>query len=169
MASSRKSKPSKAVATDLVLRVAENIRNIVGMGDRLVVGLSGGVDSVVLLDLLARLAPKGRFRLSAIHVNHQLSANAPRWARFCRALCRARGIPLRTVKVTVPRGDSVEAAARAARHEVFHTLRADYVALAHNRDDQAETLLLQLLRGAGVKGLAAMPLLRMNAEGGSPS
>jgi tRNA(Ile)-lysidine synthase len=119
--------------------------------------LSGGVDSVVLLDILMRLATRSRVELSAIHVNHQLSPNAARWAQFCRALCRTRGIPLRVVKVTLERGDSVEAAARAARHEVFRKLRADYVVLAHNQDDQAETLLLQLLRGAGVKGLAAMP------------
>lgn len=160
MASSRKPQPSKRGSTGLVARVAEKIRNIVGAGDRLAVGLSGGVDSVVLLDLLARLIPRARFRLSAVHVNHQLSPNAPRWARFCRALCRARGIPLRTAKVTLPRGDSVEAAARAARHQIFRTLRADYVVLAHNQDDQTETLLLQLLRGAGAKGLAAMPLLK---------
>jgi tRNA(Ile)-lysidine synthase len=160
MASSRKPQPSKRSSANLVARVAEKIGNIVGAGDRLVVGLSGGVDSVVLLDLLARLVPGARFKLSAIHVNHQLSPNALRWARFCRALCRARGISLRTAKVTLPRGDSVEAAARAARHEIFRTLRADYVVLAHNQDDQTETLLLQLLRGAGVKGLAAMPLLK---------
>ena len=130
-----------------------------GEGERIVLGLSGGVDSVVLLDLLAHLAPELRFKLSALHINHQLSPNAPRWARFCRALCRARKIPLRVVKVTVPRGNSVEAAARAARHAVFRRLHAQYIALAHNQDDQAETLLLQLLRGAGVKGLAAMPLV----------
>ncbi|MBI4207956.1 MAG: tRNA lysidine(34) synthetase TilS [Betaproteobacteria bacterium] len=148
------------MTSDLVSRVAETLGNFVSAGDRLVVGLSGGVDSVVLLDVLARLARRGRFELSAIHVNHQLSPNAPRWAAFCRKLCRTRGISLRVAKVTVARGDSVEAAARAARYEAFRKLRADYIALAHNQDDQAETLLLQLLRGAGVKGLAAMPLLK---------
>ncbi len=160
------------MAFNLVSRVAGNIKDIVRTGDRLAVGLSGGVDSVVLLDILGRLAGRRRFRLSAIHVNHQLSPAASRWAAFCRALCRARGIPLRVVKVAVQRGNSLEAAARAARYDAFRRSRADYVALAHNQDDQAETLLLQLLRGAGVKGLAAMPLLRkeeggrMKAEGG---
>lgn len=148
----------------LVSRVAETLGDLVKAGDRLVVGLSGGVDSVVLLDVLARLSRRRRFELRAIHVNHQLSPNAAQWAAFCRRLCRARGIPLRVAKVAVARGDSVEAAARAARYEVFRKLRADYIVLAHNQDDQAETLLLQLLRGAGVKGLAAMPLLK--AEGG---
>lgn len=131
------------------------------------VALSGGVDSVVLLDTLARLAPVLRFGLSAVHINHQLSANAARWAAFCRALCRARGVPLKVAKVSVTRGNSVEAAARAARYAVFKKLRADYVALAHNQDDQAETLLLQLLRGAGVRGLAGMPRARSTDETGA--
>jgi tRNA(Ile)-lysidine synthase len=141
-------------------RVVANLQGIVHAGDRLVIGLSGGVDSVVLLDILARVATRSRIKLSAIHVNHQLSPNAAGWARFCRALCRTYGIPLRVVKVTLARGNSVEAAARAARHEVFRKLQVDYVVLAHNQDDQVETLLLQLLRGAGVKGLAAMPLVK---------
>jgi tRNA(Ile)-lysidine synthase len=129
------------------------------------VGLSGGVDSVVLLDSVQRIARTRGFRLSALHINHQLSPNAGRWAAFCRSMCRARGIPFRAVKVRVPRGNSVEAAARAARYAVFAAEAVDYVVLAHHQDDQAETVLLQLLRGAGVKGLAAMPLVR-KAEGG---
>jgi len=128
------------------------------------VALSGGVDSVVLLDVLAGLRARLRIRLSALHVNHQLSPNAARWSAFCRRLCKARRVPFRDVEVSVPRGDSLEAAARAARYEVFSRQPGDYIVLAHHQDDQVETLLLQLLRGAGVKGLAAMPLLR--AEGG---
>jgi len=124
------------------------------------VGLSGGVDSVVLLDSLRRIARTLGFRLSALHVNHQLSPNAGRWSAFCRDLCRALGIPFRVVKVHVPRGNSVEAAARAARYAVFAAAVVEYIVLAHHQDDQAETVLLQLLRGAGVKGLAAMPLVR---------
>lgn len=162
MGSSRKSKPGK---TDLVSRVVGTIGDIVKSGDRLVVALSGGVDSVTLLDILMRISGKLRFRIAAIHVNHQLSPNASRWAAFCRNLCRSRDVPLRIARVQVPRGDSVEAAARAARHDVFRRLRADYVVLGHNQDDQAETVLLQLLRGAGVKGLAAMPVVR-KGEGG---
>ena len=152
--------PAFVMTSTLVSQVVKTIDGVVKSGDRLVVALSGGLDSVVLLDLLLRIARRLRFKLSAIHVNHQLSPNAARWAAFCRDLCRSRGVPLRVARVTVPRGDSVEAAARAARHDVFRGLRAEYVVLAHNQDDQAETVLLQLLRGAGVKGLAAMPLLR---------
>ena len=124
------------------------------------------MDSVVLLDALHRIARTLGFHLSALHVNHQLSPNAGRWSAFCRDWCRARGIPFRAVKVRVPRGNSVEAAARAARYAAFAGAAADYVVLAQHQDDQAETVLLQLLRGAGVKGLAAMPLLR--AEGRGP-
>lgn len=134
-------------------------------GDRVVVGLSGGVDSVTLLDSLQRCAGRLRLRLSAVHVNHQLSPNAPRWASFCRKLCRARGIPFQAIKVEVRRGDGVEAAARAARYGAFAGLDCDCVALAHHRDDQVETFLLQLLRGAGVKGLAAMPEVRIRDSG----
>jgi tRNA(Ile)-lysidine synthase len=134
-------------------------------GRRIVVGLSGGVDSVVLLDVLQRLAGPLRFTLAAIHVNHGLSPNAARWAAFCRELCRRCAIPLRVRKVAVMRGNSTEAAARTARYAAFRTERAEFIALAHNRDDQAETLLLQLLRGAGVKGLSAMPVLRIEDPG----
>jgi tRNA(Ile)-lysidine synthase len=149
----------------LVARIAAQLEDIIQPSDRLLAGLSGGVDSVVLLDVLARIAPTLRLRLSALHVNHQLSPNARRWESFCRRLCRARGIPFQSVKVSVRRGDSVEAAARAARYGAFARQDCEYVVLAHHRDDQVETLLLQLLRGAGVKGLAAMPLVRKD-EGG---
>jgi tRNA(Ile)-lysidine synthase len=149
----------------LVARVAAQLENIVKPSDRLLVGLSGGVDSVVLLDSLQRVARKLRFRLSALHVNHQLSPHARRWEAFCRRLCRARGIPFQSVNVRVRRGDSLEAAARVARYAVFARQDCDYVVLAHHRDDQVETLLLQLLRGAGVKGLSGMPLLRVEGGG----
>jgi tRNA(Ile)-lysidine synthase len=163
MASTRKSSRSNRPAPradDVAARVAARIASSVEPGARLAVGLSGGVDSVVLLDCLQRCAARLRFRLSALHVNHQLSPNAARWLSFCRRLARARGIPFHGVKVKVRRGDGVEAAARAARYAVFARHDCDAVALAHHRDDQVETFLLQLLRGAGIKGLAAMPYLK---------
>ncbi len=135
----------------------------VARGARLCVGLSGGVDSVVLLDLLLAIAPRHQWQVSAMHVNHQLSPHATQWARFCRRLCRERGVPLRVVKVDVPRGDSIEAAARAARYAAYRLQPAENLVLAQHQDDQAETVLLQLLRGAGVKGLAAMPFVREDA------
>lgn len=132
-------------------------------GARLCVGLSGGVDSVVLLDVLVGLASQQGWRLSALHVNHQISPNAGRWAAFCRTMCRDYGVPLRVVKVTVSRGDSLEAAAREARYAAYRAQPAEFVVLAQHLDDQAETVLLQMLRGTGVKGLAAMPVARADS------
>jgi tRNA(Ile)-lysidine synthase len=162
MASSRKSSRSKTAApgtVDLAGRVAAQVAACIKPAAHIVVGLSGGVDSVALLDSLQRCAGRLRFELSALHVNHQLSPNAARWTSFCRGLCRARGIPFHAVKVEV-RGGGGEAAARAARYGAFARHECDAIALAHHRDDQVETFLLQLLRGAGIKGLAAMPILR---------
>lgn len=127
---------------------------------RIAVGLSGGVDSVVLLHLLRRGLRLPPTRISAIHVNHRISMHATAWAAHCRRYCRDLGVKLQIIKVEVPRGNSTEAAARAARHRVFAACNADVVALAHNRDDQSETLLLQLLRGAGPRGLSAMPVFK---------
>ncbi|HTP95978.1 MAG TPA: tRNA lysidine(34) synthetase TilS [Burkholderiales bacterium] len=160
MGSSRRSRPSEAGARDLAAHVAGELTRCTAAGARIALGLSGGIDSVVLLDVLAAVQPRRGYALSAVHVNHGLSPNAEFWQRFCERLCRRRGIALRTERVQVARGDSTESAARAARYRVFERLDADAVVLAHNQDDQAETLLLQLLRGAGVKGLSAMPVVR---------
>src|SRR6185312_1504849 len=134
------------------------------------VGLSGGLDSVVLLDLVARAAPKLGHAVRAVHVHHGLSPNADAWAAFCERMCADRGVALDVVRVRVP-GDApegLEAAARAARYAVYARREEPIVALAHHLDDQAETVLLQLLRGTGLKGLAAMPELRA-LEGGRVS
>lgn len=166
MASSGKRKRSSA-AGGIVLHVAARLSEIVRPGERIVLGLSGGIDSMVLLDVLARVAPRLRLRLETLHVNHQLSPNAGAWARFCKAASRKLGVSARVVKVDVARGNSVERAAREARYEALLGSRADHVVLAHNRDDQAETVLLQLLRGAGVKGLAAMASVRATRDSGT--
>lgn len=136
--------------------VAQGVRS-----RRVAVGLSGGLDSVVLLDLLNHLRSDFDLALSAIHVNHGISVHAADWEQFCGSMCAALGIPLRVERVKVSNlGEGVEAAARRLRYLVFASVDADFVALAHHMDDQAETLLLQLLRGAGAKGMAAMPELR---------
>jgi tRNA(Ile)-lysidine synthase len=119
---------------------------------RVAVALSGGIDSVVLLHKL-----RGLPGLSALHVHHGLSPNADAWAAFCRRLCRRLGVPLRVHKVKVRReGQGLEAAARKARYEVFASADADCIALAHHLDDQAETVLMNLLRGTGLKGARGM-------------
>ena len=160
MASSRKLPPSK----DLEARVSTVIRQHVRRGDRLVAGLSGGVDSMVLVDVLRSLRGRIGFTLAAVHVNHQLNPAAGRWASFCRAWCKQHGVPLKVIKVKVAPGASIENAARIARYTALVSVPADFIVLAHNLDDQAETLLLQLLRGAGVKGVSAMPVLRIEDQ-----
>ena len=128
------------------------------------------MDSSVLLHLLAGLKrPLGysfAFSLSAVHIHHGLSPNADTWAAHCEGVCAELDIPLTVIRVAVEAvGEGPEAAARSARYREFAQVHADCLALAHHRDDQAETVLLQLLRGGGLKGLAAMPEARW-LEGG---
>ncbi len=145
---------------ELAARVAAFLRRH-PPGGRLAVGYSGGLDSTVLLHLLAGLRDEHAFSLSAVHVHHGLSTAADAWVAHCRRQCAALDLPLRVERVAVrPAGRGLEAAAREARYRVFAALDVDTLALAHQRDDQAETVLLQLMRGAGVKGLAAMPVAR---------
>ncbi len=153
----------------LAERLAAQLAPLIPAQSSILVGLSGGVDSVVLLHLLHELAPRFSWQLSALHVHHGISPNADSWAAFCTELCAGYAIPLQVehVDITPLREHGIEAAARKLRHAAFARQAADFVALAHHADDQAETLLLQLLRGAGVKGAASMPLLAERA--GSPS
>ena len=125
---------------------------------KLVLAFSGGLDSCVLLHLLANLRKTLPFQLSAHHVNHGLSPNAKSWANFCAETCAKLNIPftLSKVKVEQNSGLGLEATAREARYKALLGADADFIVLAHHQDDQAETLLLQLARGAGVKGLAGM-------------
>lgn len=139
-------------------------------GSRIAVGLSGGRDSVALLDAFARLRGEFAIELSALHVHHGLSPNADRWADFCARLCDARAIPLRCERVAVDRssGLGIEAAARAARYGAYAALEVDAVALAHHRGDQAETVLHNVLRGAGLRGLSGMAVERTVLPAGGP-
>ncbi|WP_207283718.1 tRNA lysidine(34) synthetase TilS [Pseudomonas sp. FW300-N2F2] len=127
------------------------------------IAFSGGLDSTVLLHLLATLSQHHALpALSAIHVHHGLQAVAEAWPDHCRSVCAALGVPLDVVNVQVRPGASIERAAREARYGAFvAALHGNEVLLtAQHRDDQAETLLFRLLRGAGVRGLAAMPRQR---------
>lgn len=161
VASSRRSRVSSADAR-LHAQVAEALTRAGVESSRLVLGLSGGMDSMVLLDLLCALRARLGFELSALHVNHQLSRHADEWSVLCERRARGYGVPFQAVRVEVERDgpDGLEAGARAARYAAFSAQGADAVVLAHHLDDQAETLLLQLMRGAGPRGLAAMPVAR---------
>jgi tRNA(Ile)-lysidine synthase len=167
MAGSRKRPPAtERAAHDLVEHVAALLKEVVAPGERITLGLSGGIDSMVLLDVLAQLAAPMSFHLRALHVNHQLSFHARDWARFCRSACRARAVACRVEVVDVLHENGLERGAREARYAIFERIRTDYVVLAHNADDQAETVLLQLLRGAGVKGLSGMGFVSTGVAAG---
>jgi len=125
---------------------------------RLCCALSGGVDSVALLDVLDTLRQRFGYALEAAHVHHGLNPAADEWQDFCAALCERRGVPLNVFKAEVSRDHpgGLEEAARIARHAALSRVACDWLVLGHHLDDQAETVLFRLLRGAGVRGAAAM-------------
>ncbi|MHA6494331.1 tRNA lysidine(34) synthetase TilS [Pseudomonas borbori] len=132
------------------------------------IALSGGLDSTVLLHLLASQVQRESLpALSALHISHGLQPVAEQWPAHCRQLCDALGVPLQVEQVRVPAGASIERAAREARYVAFEAALApgEVLLLAQHRDDQAETLLFRLLRGAGVQGLTAMPVSRPLGKG----
>lgn len=134
----------------------------------LLLALSGGLDSVVLLHLLVQAKSIIPFELHAMHVHHGLSPNADAWADFCATQCQQLNVPFQIAHVHVAKNpdyknseQGIEAEARQLRYDALFSCTAsgktpDFVVTAHHQDDQAETLLLQLCRGAGVKGLSSM-------------
>jgi tRNA(Ile)-lysidine synthase len=144
-------------------RVGDFLATRLAPAERIGVGLSGGCDSVVLLHLLQGLGLGER--LTAIHVHHGLSPNADAWAAFCTEYCARLGVSLQMVHVEVDRrsGLGLEAAARTARYAALAESPAEVLVLAQHQGDQAETLLFNLLRGAGVAGAAAIPEVRQLA------
>lgn len=154
LAASRKLLSNKAVFDQVAACLARHVP----LHARLVLALSGGLDSVVLLHVLSRLCDRHPFELRVVHIHHGLSAHADDWMDFCTQLCATHAFDLTCHPVQIALDDpaGIEAAARHARRRIFAGVEADFVLTAHQQDDQAETLLLQLLRGAGPKGLAAM-------------
>ncbi len=129
---------------------------------------SGGLDSSVLLHAASVVAHQRGIGLRALHINHQLSEHAQRWQMHCEQQCAQLGVECLSVVVDVVNvGEGLEAAARAARYAVFSEQLRDQeqLLLAHHLDDQAETLLLRLMRGAGPAGLGAMQATRALAAG----
>ena len=131
------------------------------------IAYSGGLDSQVLLHLLVKAGLNSA--LTAVHINHQLQAEAEHWEQHCRLQAQALGVSFRALKVDARAapGESPEAAARDARYQALQSLMQpnDVLVTAQHQTDQAETLLLQLLRGAGPAGLAAMPLRKRFGPG----
>ena len=129
------------------------------------IGLSGGLDSVALLQLLSS-QPALKSRLRVIHVHHGISAHADDWALFCAALCQTKDIPFVLEKVTLSSSQNLEASARARRYEAFekHLAQGHALCLAHHQDDHLETFFLQALRGTGLKGLAGIDAHRLHGH-----
>lgn len=139
-------------------------------GSRILIGLSGGVDSVTLVDVLLALAPEATWELHALYVHHGLRPEADREAEELAEFCAGRGLAYTWERVSVAaRGQSPEEAARHARYAAFNAVAArsgaTHVALAHHADDQLETLLFRWVQGAGASGLSGMAPRREQAHG----
>jgi tRNA(Ile)-lysidine synthase len=153
---------------DLLSRVRDFVsqHHLIAPETRVVAAVSGGSDSVALVHLLRELADAGELHLAGVvHFNHQLRPSADADERFAAGVAASLNLPFTSDREDVSarairERRSVEDAARTARHAFFERARsasgADAVALGHTRDDQAETVLLRLMRGAGPRGLAGM-------------
>ena len=165
--------------TAVLRRVREQIakEKLLAQGSKAVVGLSGGSDSLCLLLLLRELSKELSLSLCAVHVNHGIRGEAAdRDEAFCAALCRRLAVDFRSVKVNVPalaaeRGTGLEETGRTERYRIFAEIAteigADCVAVAHHADDNAETILLHLVRGSGLRGLTGIPAESMPFPGKS--
>jgi len=131
---------------------------------RYVIALSGGCDSVALLHALKQIQSQLTCQnMLAVHIDHGLQATSAAWSAQCRVLCQRYDIPLTVIELNlkIEKGESLEAVARHARYAAFGQFLQDQdmLLLAHHQNDQAETLLLQVLRGSGISGLACMPAI----------
>ena len=139
-------------------------------GGHVLIGLSGGPDSVCLSDVLYKLKEDLKISLSAVYIDHGLRPEETGMeADFCRGFCKERGIDFMEESVNVKEyaeegGINLQEAARELRYrklaEISNRLGTEYIALGHNADDQAETVLMRLLKGAGMKGLTGIPPVR---------
>ena len=155
-------------ACSLALQVNAFLKTHLIAGEHLLLALSGGLDSTVLLHLLSQAKQNFPFELYAMHVHHGLSSNADQWTAFCEEQCKLLDVPLQITRVNVDKNaqSGIEAAARQLRYEALFNCKLNtvqglqiqpaYIVTGHHQDDQAETLLLQLFRGAGIKGLSSM-------------
>lgn len=168
MANLKKSRKNSATATSAVANpLLTQLNQFLGCHlkpkQRVLLALSGGLDSSVLLHLLAAARQDFLFELHAMHVHHGLSSNADNWADFCLRQCALLNVPIEVARVNVDKNSKlgIEGAARQLRYDALFNCQIngtlpDFIITAHHQDDQAETLLLQLFRGAGVKGLSSM-------------
>ncbi len=150
----------------MIAAVRDTIRRhaMLAGGEAVLVAVSGGADSIGLLHALRVLSEEYRLQLSVVHVDHGLRPDSGDDAVFVDTLARSLGLPVAIERIAVPGGGSLEASARQARYAALRRqaarLGADRVALGHTADDQAETVLMRLLEGAGPRGLAGIPPVR---------
>ncbi|MGB4811462.1 MAG: tRNA lysidine(34) synthetase TilS [Methylophilaceae bacterium] len=154
---------TKNAQTNLTAHFQATLSRFIKPNTQLVLALSGGLDSIVLLHLLNQARQIIPFHLNAMHVHHGLSQHADAWAEFCLKQCALLNVPIEVAHVTVAKNpkEGIEAAARNLRYQALlnhqpNGISPHFIVTAHHQGDQAETLLLQLFRGAGVKGLASM-------------
>ena len=162
--------PARATSPRLLKSLIRTVREqrLFDRGQHLLVAVSGGPDSTALLALLVRLAPSWRLRLTAVHVNYRLRGNeSDEDEAFVTTFCKARRIPLvvlRPALLRQRRRSSLQEIARTTRYEAMkklaHEIGAHRIVLGHTANDQAETMLMWMLRGAGLAGLAGMPFIR---------
>ena len=153
---------------NLLNQLAE-LERVAGKPARYVLALSGGLDSTVLLHALASSRESHGKPLLAVHIDHQLHPDSPSWAQSCARLASRLDVEYVCEQVTVDdrAGRGPEASARDARYDVFSRMitAGDWLLSAHHRDDQAETLLLNLMRGSGPSGIAGIPAVRQFVDG----
>ena len=147
----------------------EELQTVAGTPSRLVLAFSGGLDSTVLLHALASLQAEHPVALRAVHVDHGLQEDSAAWSAHCREAARALGVDYlcRSVTVQLESGKGPEASARDARYGALHAELGpgDWLISAHHREDQAETLLLNLVRGSGPMGIAGIGAIRRFGPG----
>lgn len=153
----------------MIKKVEEYIRKnkMIQPGDKIVIGVSGGADSVCLLDILHNLSKKMDFKIIAVHVNHMIRGmEADRDETFVKDLCENYGIPLICEHIDIPQraqinGESLEEAGRKARYEFFEGVEGvAKIAVAHHADDQAETVVHNIVRGSSIKGVGGIRPVR---------
>ena len=129
----------------------------------IVIALSGGIDSVVLLHFLNSHYP-GNIR--AVHINHNLSKHSKDWSLFCKELCHKQGVEFKSIDINIKTSSNIEENARKKRYNSLKSelSKNEVLCTAHHQEDQSETFLLQLFRGSGVAGLASMPKMKSFAD-----
>lgn len=157
-------KRARVVGSKMLLNMINQFTTQLPAQAKVCVALSGGLDSTVLLHLLCQV-PALKNRLSACYVHHGLHAAASDWQAHCQQMCTALNVPFNAVKIKIPNHpkEGLEAAARALRYQALvENLTSEHAVLvsAHHQKDQAETILLNLVRGSGVKGLSGMAAQR---------